>query len=376
MKCGGLKARCLFALFALCWTLNTAAWSPAQDDVPDFVAIPDSISREERLRAGSLYEAFFANYQGMETGDVLIRQLDDLGSTIIADAENGEGKLTKSDQELTFAQAVFYRFRFDRTKGRYLFVRASSKDAFLITENGIREIGGSQDELKFGAFTVELGGKCFTKLGSFPSGEAAGFSDSKGLEQLFRDFKVPSLNAAGIVTFGSALTLTQIESAVARCASGDTISRIEPEGVSGRIKICWDEKMPGGRVPARSTVVFDQTRIVPDSRSIYLQAPSGQWVFVSKEDYSWNELSGMYIPASINRKYQGQKEIDGKSWIGNGNLRFDFHWFSVNENMEESDFDPALIADETTCIRLADPLASKAETLLPKRVPDSQEKDN
>lgn len=362
-----------FGEFVLAWFLvsgNLAALGMAQEETPDFIANPDAISREDRIRAGSLYEAFFANHQGLESGDVLIRQMDDIGATIVVDEEDGKTSFLRSDRELKSSEVVFYRFRFDRQKGRFLFVRAMSGDAFFISEAGLEDAPRLKDEIRFGAFVAERGGKCYTRIGDFPAGEAGGFDDQKGLELLFRNFKVPSLNASGIVTFGWPISEAQIEASVARLASGDTISRIESID-AGRTRITRDEKMSGG-VPARTIAVYDLVRLVPASRSIYLQAPSGQWVFSSKEEYRWSEIGGMSIPASITRKYQGQKELNGTVWIGDGLMRFDFHWFSVNEEMRGTDFDPAIIRDHTTCIRMADPAASKADSLLPQRSTDVQ----
>ncbi len=338
-----------------------------QDDVPEFEPVAGGVDREERLQAGSLHEAFFSNSRGLVSGDVLIRQVDELGSTVTASAEGGELKLLEAEKELLVSETTFYRLRFDKSKGVYLFVRSLARDGLLLGEGGVEEAKADANELKLGAFVVEVGGKCITKHGGTPAGEAMAVDDDQALQRTFRDFKVPSINAAGIVTFGSTLPDAQMESVVARLASGDTICRIEDAG-QGKARIFRDEKMSGG-VHARDCVVFDKKELVPDSRAIFFRSPSGQWVFVSKEMYRWIDVAGMKVPVSIIRDYQGQKAVNGVDWIGRGVMRFEFHWFSVNEELGAAAFDAAILSDETAVIRLVDPVASNATRLLPVSTP-------
>ena len=85
-----------------------------------------------------------------------------------------------------------------------------------------------------------------------------------------------------------------------------------------------------------------------------------------KEKFHWQTINDIQVLKSINyvenRFMASAGEIFGK-----GERRVDFHWFSVNEDLDDDLFDESRIGLRDEVLKMLDPETTKATSLINKR---------
>lgn len=85
-----------------------------------------------------------------------------------------------------------------------------------------------------------------------------------------------------------------------------------------------------------------------------------------KEKFHWQTINDIHVLKSINY-VESRLSTDTGEIIGKGERRVDFHWFSVNEDLDDDLFDESRIGIREEVLIMLDPETTKATSLINKR---------
>lgn len=301
----------------------------------------------------SVFDAFLSNLLAIERGDYLVKVVDSFNSF---DEKNQDWVLMD--------RTLFHRFAFDLKEKKYLHVMAFENSLSSFAEKDRSTFGLS-------GFVHSKGNSYIREL----PGAAAKIKKISPNE-LIANFKVLDLRTAGSGMFGNRFELSKkvIETLA---TGGGTLKSV---GVSGegvqKFRI-------GSATPNEKGNKF-QTDIEVDlnlmtpllfKRKMLSPKHGNDWFLMSEEKYEWQEKSSVMVPkrVEIRRPYSqviGDKRLGAKLYT-----EVTAHWFSVNEKLDESRFDPDFLNDVGMMKELVDPEKQKADTLIETAKKETAEKE-
>lgn len=116
--------------------------------------------------------------------------------------------------------------------------------------------------------------------------------------------------------------------------------------------------------PSGFELVCDLTSLLPTKRC-YWGTKDGERINLSTEVYHWKEAGDVYVPDEVVlTRRRTMRTENGKVIVFASRQVSKFHWFSVNQEIEEGRFDSKWIDDPQDARRFTDPNAAGATSLL------------
>lgn len=335
----------LSALIIFCW------------QVPIFGLQVDEEKEDlDRLQALSLLKACRESASAIVKGDCLIKiqaAYDTLQTSQLN--EIAEKFYGRSFQRVAFDFEAKQFLRITHSTGTKMTLQpdlSNGKDAEFIQE----KLMGAVVNEKFGYLRSlpdpkyrtehKTGYGEFLESIFFPDVRLVGFTDDLGQGRLFS--KRDQYEARAI-------------------ALAENFESIETLG-SGRVRLRFHFDIPNSSNKKEyiqvSTYEIDSEKFVILMFEIEIrEKETGKFLSRSiKSNIEWAEHHGLNLPRRISTTKPRFIKIDGKDVGALEENTRTFHWFSCNEELNETLFDHSILDDSTEMLRLADPKATKAKT--------------
>jgi hypothetical protein len=308
------------------------------------------IPKSEIAEHTSVYEAYLSNMLACESGDVLITL------TKLDDSTNRNNK----DGDVVVEEVETYRLRFDHRKQRYLCLRRyefewillahPEVDAEKINKTGSDRIGFSY--LNGEAVIRRMPGKS-RKAGKRKELPAA----------LFAKLGVPEFRSAGLVTLANGGNMEHLNTIIPRLASGLDVTEAH-HTLSGNLSFTRRSAVPGGGGEQVFVVQseFDMKTMMPIVRNVtvdILDGSKSRTFPYFNERISWKEMSDVFVPTSISKETRDGRSIGGQMFGVDRTVDMQFHWFSLNTEMKDADFDKDLLEDFEKLLTVEDATVTK-----------------
>lgn len=317
---------------------------------------------EENDRLGlSCLEHVVANGEAQETGEVLVRLRKSFDSVENFDAPNLDGAVIEEEQ--------WIRYRYDFARKRFLYASIWSENRLElglidpVTKEPLRKLTKSRPNV----FLVDST-KDHASLFQFGEWTSLSFSQwDESFDGLMKSFDAPDFRIVGI----SEHRWNQIESyktgyqdAALREMRYDT-RKID----NSRIKV-REHLQPSGDKKRKiyTDYLFDVSTMMPVQSQSFMKAagdtkflPLGQ----KRERVVWIEKEGIFVPTYIRRTGIGEKRVRyGEREFGAVEEIMELHWFSMNREFTEADFDLGPFKSEEFIHQFLDPKKNQAQTIL------------
>jgi hypothetical protein len=317
------------------------------------------VTEKEAYEAGSLYDAYLSNLLAWEKGDCLIRVATNLDSIDIEGANDEPGDIVSESIQL-------HRFRFDNTQQKYFYVHVDNVDIALIAmpDSDTDVVETSRQRIQ--GFVFNENGK-FGR--SFPR-KVVKLNTNLSANDAFRKMNVPELRMTGLLKYGNSIDFVGIEAVLNKLSTGQGIVEIR-DIASNKLQIVRETNNPQIQdVVFHTTSTFDTERFVPLKRLIEVtnkrKEDSPRSVY-SLEKYTWKELNGTMVPIAIQSEDKSSRMVGGTRHVMKRTVDVGVHWFSFNEELPVDAFDEITLHDIDQIIKVTDPQASGAETLVMPR---------
>ncbi len=341
----------------------------------------DDISKIED--AASLFDYFVANGMALTQGDVLIR---DRAVTDSINDRNGLNLKEFNDQGMLITTENYYRIVFDFEKNKFAVYRKrhlSRLDLALTVTNG-----DSDPQVADPYVFDELNGVCYAGDNSsvfqrtFPlalqikNRSAFPPSDERFLNEigfvdlrLYRDLSNTHANQR--VEYFQRLRTGDSLSQVKRVEEGQFVGQYEVLAeLSSKVKI----PPPEGATLQYAGVAwrFDAKTLMPISiqpKFLYTMADGTTQKGSSNQkegiQFTWQMKNNIYVIRSDQvSSLERLSSNTGKTSWGTKNHKVDFHWFSVNEPVDDRFFDGSILKNRQLALDALDPHACGADLLL------------
>ena len=318
----------------------------------------DNMGRQslDKSQALSLMEACRENGKSILKGDCLIKveaAYDTLHQSL--PHETAENFLGESFQRVVFDFDANKFVLIVNSLGKKTAIQpefSNEKDAVLLLE----KLHGAVVDEQFGYFRRlpdpkyrtehKTGYGEFLESIFFPDVRLVGFTDDLGQGRLFS--KRDQYEARAI-------------------ALAENFESIETLG-SGKVRLRFHFDIPNSSNKKEyiqvSTYEIDSEKFVILMFEIEIrEKETGKFLSRSiKSNIEWAEHHGLNLPRRISTTKPRFIKIDGKDVGALEENTRTFHWFSCNEELNETLFDHSILDDSTEMLRLADPKATKAKT--------------
>jgi hypothetical protein len=302
--------------------------------------------------AAGLADAYRGQVLALRRGDVLFR-VDKFSDTTLH---------AKPDQDVT-ETSVYHRWIFDHDAGNYFYFQSGERRE---TEVGDEPSGGPLEKS-----SRSMHGFVYTSSGAVgwmrPNSPGPMVHD---LSKLMRSFETPSLTTLGFLPFGAMAPQGLDSGRIAEAFSTVGAAKLSrPAGDDEQI-LTFGRTL-GGSASFEAVWRFDLRRNVPLMVHAYTVGLDAEGVtrrgLNYRETFEWEERSGAVIPVAIQMDRPVARRIaegQGGGDVSTHHTDVKFHWFKINEDLDLSFFDPAIIRDSQRLLRLADPAATNATSLL------------
>jgi hypothetical protein len=116
--------------------------------------------------------------------------------------------------------------------------------------------------------------------------------------------------------------------------------------------------------------VFEKKSFMPIARKVSLRTADNRILPEYSYDMEWQEINGCWMPIRFSAGRESIHKVDNPVQGQPSIVRYDvlyfvrFHWFSVNERIEESRFDKRVVDEIALARELVDPAESGAISLM------------
>lgn len=328
-----------------------------------------------------------ANGLAMKQGDVLVRE-----RYVFDSVSNGTRGFDRSG--ILAEEETFYRLMFDFDAEVFAIYR--------IFNRSIIDLGKPETEPEEDGSQVEDGpdkyqslyGACYAgdrsdvflrhfpgKIQKKPRTEFPEKLAELLFEMRFRDYRLPAFNLRG-----NPKSTAGIKEHFQRLETGDTLKSFRVLD-SNRVELEFrlPQEMhfipsPHGKISeAFHLLQIDRESMMPvtDATVFMVNKPDGRTIEAGTgggdrkhppTKFKWKLVNNIHVIQSITNRtldtYPTPRSMEHEAYA---TRKQDFHWFSVNEELDEQFFDGSIVEDRKKVLELLDPVKSNAESLLPKK---------
>ena len=315
----------------------------------------------------SYFEMALANARSITKGDVLVREVFTFDST----------KSKKGSSGVVAEETAFHRIVFDYDAEKFLCFSTFKRAVLEVAEakNGDLEPHSTAYESLSGFVYGGKDKKVFVR--HFPN--SVSVLDRKDLPNEndeflskvgFRDFRLVFANVKGNPSSNKSS-----EDLLTRYQTGDLLnsqSSTSAEEIEIELKIRQDNiQVPDGFSLDKAVAVWNlNTKTgMPNSRFevFYLKDGKGMPLDSGRRPrikFQWDFVNNVYVVKSLINESQEGYATSGKTHQARGHKRMDFHWFSVNEKLDDDLFDESVIFNRSETLKLLDPETTGATDLI------------
>lgn len=303
----------------------------------------------------SIFECCLTNSCSWNSADLLVREKKFFDSTEIDVDDQVIGEIT--------TKTVYYRVFFDKAKGTFAYAvaKVNEKTAFPGAVESVRS---------------ELAGWCCGNGGNicrlFPDGshEISKRSDSEKDETKFLiKERFPDFSGFWLYRRPTRYGALKRDNDLKAICRG---SKYRSHSSSGKeLRISFDtnvQTQPGNEF--LRTFSFDKELLALTGTKAEFKRQNGTSVEVAGFKLKSKELNGVVVPVlgrTIKSQARNRKFQKGK--VGQADIEYKFHWFSINEEIEKGRFDSENFSKKSNVLSLVDPVIAGATTLEDQSIP-------
>lgn|GEM_PF-1018771 len=320
----------------------------------------------------SLFDSVVANADAWQTGDVLVKYTNDFDSVGATDQQQPKG--------VSISEECHVRTLFDYKRRRFAQYRLSKTDTTNFTvaaDNPIQVI-------TWKAVIVDFEKQIFHELNDKSNGRP--YKRTNELERVFTISGIEDYRALGIVFFTSLDPQKEYRSLAKQLASRPDFSKsvdLAKDKIALHYVTPINAEFPnwdnGGTFfinDATWTYTFDKLssqvvgvqHFVTVGKVLPVESP------VSNAKISWQEISDLFVPQSFTFQHSANVNIGGIDEAGTRTTNKQFHWFSLNQPLDERFFDGTYIKDQKAVLDLTLPERTGAKSLSPTKKKNRESK--
>ena len=319
----------------------------------------DIAKQDQAVKQCSIFSATIANASAWRSGDVLVRT-----ATLLDTVNEGtEGEL---DLEGVVVKCVTLdRLIFDFDKNLFCWLTKSVTTHVDLTLNE-----GQPYEIVVARGLCVSGDKSPVIVRDFPSEswKQPNQLNELGQAAFLKSLNIPDFRGTGIVGSDSG-SFQRAQDSVSSIKTGVTF--ISRKDVGNYAKICL-----GGPVDQESRrqvfddFTFDLRTLMPLTHSYWCMVPDDVTGAMVKyrgveSKNSWQELNNIFLPTTIRITQGNAVSVNGTQHIGIQEVDCDFHWFSINEPVDQLDvFKGSPLKDFEAFFSFVDPKLAGASGLI------------
>ncbi len=309
-------------------------------------------------QALSIIDSCFQIFPSVEKGDFLM--VESATSNTLDVAREDEPTLIHNVN-------VYHRFIFDHASQKYYYARNYLKKDIHASTDTPPKI--TED------VTEQISGICFDKheryLRLMPIAAWTNTDNQKPNGYYFAQHGVPDIRNAGWGSLDSGRLWLDPEAFKSQVVSLTTFAKKIENNSDGTITITF-EFQPKSRSEEvwmqRTTMKFDSENFVileTTSGAYQPDNPLAKNLMMSRRKVRWNEIDGISVPIEITDRVPKAVKIGDRKEGILETTSYKIHWFSLNKDLDDAWFDPAILNDETKVIRSSDPKHTQANSVIP-----------
>lgn len=305
----------------------------------------------------SIFESPKANCLSWRKGDVLIRKQLSLDTTNFPDSGSIKGLKGRLEKTETMSRIIF-----DYDNGIFLHINVTvgSKQVFdddLPTDpQVISQLTGwmcTGNQGMVASYNTEGGNRLRWNRSQFPEDQ----------DVFLNMIKMPDYR--GFWLHGKPVLHGRSHGSAVRASGRDFHSHsIDGE----QMKIRYEKEPKEGEAEFGTPVtlvVFDLESLMPTKFNHFNRRANDSPVQGPTFDIRWKAIGDVYVPTkACSRTY---RMISAKKEHGPQYDEYQFHWFSLNEDIDTSILDIELFNDREKMVKLVDPILTGADSLLPAK---------
>jgi|GEM_PF-4243482 len=319
----------------------------------------ESVTDQASIESSELIEACLVTMEAIDKGDLLAKEV------IRYDTVN---LVRPNEVAEAYIETIFHRFVFDRTAQRYLYVRNLVRKTEHIPLDDAGVVIPPTTYFETRGIVINQQG-IFVR--EFP-GQAVKLRNGLTPDEVFWEHRVLDFRVAGFANMRNSPLYQNRNAYYSQVISSvSSVSKIVRN--ASNTEILLEFPMAGrGTSDIRQTTrfVIDPNRFVlkelaKDAMNHDSLVPTRHRI--ARDTIEWTELDGNPVPDKVVKRSPMSKKVGDRKVAVMIETEYDFHWFSVNQEIESARFDEEVLTGNINeLVRLADPKLTGALTLIAK----------
>ncbi len=307
-------------------------------------------------QALSLLEGCLKMIESVEMGDFLLRETVTYDTLdVVKPNEAGEKSELKS----------LHRFSFDHKNHKYFYAIDRLEHKQFFPPDSSPPI---PDQIKGRAKGIVVTPK--ERFGRPIPGGIYTISMSKSIDQVLSSELVPDHRVVGLKRLTSSPLFSNREKwLTSQIGLATSVTRIKQLD-SGNVRLEFEFDLAGSDVGKQQTIIeIDPVQFVimecsANALGVPVSGKSGESALMGRMRVEWQTIDDLPVPKRA--IYRTPRAV----WVGERftgameEVVYEFHWFSVNKELDPRMFDKKVLENETELIRMTDPKATGAKSLL------------